>query len=155
MKLLCFVLMMTDCQLTRSGPWHFRPLFECAFMGAHSVMNCRTCVVPCSISCVFSKGITELFTNFSLHSLPTFLIVDFLLHVLNIPKKRTDLCIILLLDMAESQCVFTIKYFCFFSFQHTQLFSSWVSLCLCKYLLLVSSQSGQVNTWLRQVCFLI
>lgn len=116
MKLLCFVLMMTDCQLTRSGPWHFRPLFECAFMGAHSVMNCRTCVVPCSISCVFSKVITELFTNFSLHSLPTFLIVDFLLHVLNIPKKRTDLCIILLLDMAESQCVFTRKYFCFFLF---------------------------------------
>ena len=46
------------------------------------------------------------------------------------------------------------NYIFFFSFQHTQHFSSWVSLCLCKYLLLASSQSGQVNTWLRQVCVL-
>ena len=36
--------------------------------------------------------------------------------------------------------------------QHTQLSSSWVSLCLCKYLSSASSQSGQVNTWLQQVC---
>lgn len=154
MKLLCFVLMMTDCQLTRTGPWHFRPLFECAFMGAHSVMNCRTCVVLCSISCVFFKGITELFTNFSLHSLPNFLIVDFLLR-LEYTKEENRLVYYLAAGYGRVSVCFYQKIFLFFSFQHTQLFSSWVSLCLCKYLLLVSSQSGQVNTWLRQVCFLI
>lgn len=154
MKLLCFVLMMTDCQLTRSGPWHFRPLFECAFMGAHSVMNCRTCVVPCSISCVFQRH------NRVVHKLLPALITylsdsGFSVTCLEYTKEENRLVYYLAAGYGRVSVCFYQKIFLFFSFQHTQLFSSWVSLCLCKYLLLVSSQSGQVNTWLRQVCFLI